>query len=608
MDEAWPAIKNTPLRDVILPGTHDSATSHIDGSTVMAPGTCADDAVSTAYFWGRDVGRKMIADWSRAQDTTVWDQLNGGIRYLDIRIARMPASDYSDSLFTYHGAGSTSAFQVVDDIATFANLPAHRHELVIVDLSHWCEMTAAWHRKFVNHLETKLRNRLIPRTGSSVHDSLEQLTRRGNVLVIYGDDDDIYTADHSRFWSRSDIWSPYKSGGASSAAQLKKELAPYLDQREQHADQLFVLQGQVTPDGSVIGKGVFEGTTLLDIAKETTPQVVDWVSNDWATRHLNIVMVDGWQYGDLVNKVKALNLRGHGDNLMLGFLAPDGTPMVMGSPNGTDFVQYGYRSRSDESTDAPGVAQHGDCVFMAWSTAASEPKLASNCTGAYAPRAWVNAGRVGSGEAASSPSLISSGGCLIAAWRTPRNHVAVSRNCSQPFTSTAWELTWNIPRATSTDRPALAFFNDCLFVAFRATNNTLNLVRNCDTRLAPTEWQAPQSLGMTLTAPSIAAYGRLFLVASVDTSHHLRVAYSADARSFQVKVFAPEIVIGAPSIAAYTDHVALAWTRQTKVGPFALPKYGEMMIATSSNGVRFADAHVVTHGFTSMGPILASPR
>jgi hypothetical protein len=40
----------------------------------------------------------MVADWSPAQNTSISEQLNGGIRCLDLRIGRMPASDGRERL------------------------------------------------------------------------------------------------------------------------------------------------------------------------------------------------------------------------------------------------------------------------------------------------------------------------------------------------------------------------------------------------------------------------------------------------------------------------------------------------------------------------------
>jgi hypothetical protein len=58
-----------------------------------------------------------------------------------------------------------------------------------------------------------------------------------------------------------------------------------------------------------------DGVTLLDVAKDVTPQVTDWAGNEWSSRHLNIVQVDGWQYSNLVGTIVALNLGLRGESL-----------------------------------------------------------------------------------------------------------------------------------------------------------------------------------------------------------------------------------------------------------------------------------------------------
>lgn len=98
---------NLTLRDLVLPGTHDSASSSIHGL-------------------------KPFAGVGRTQSATIQEQLELGARYLDIRVAA--SSTVNGDISIWHGLleGNPLQSTVLDDINSF--MAKHPDEVVLLEL------------------------------------------------------------------------------------------------------------------------------------------------------------------------------------------------------------------------------------------------------------------------------------------------------------------------------------------------------------------------------------------------------------------------------------------------------------------------------------------
>ena len=69
---------DTTLRQMVIPGTHDSATYNFSSSSDLAP-----DANS---IYGAAKG--VVSDWGKTQSYNIYDMLQMGIRHFDLRILK----------------------------------------------------------------------------------------------------------------------------------------------------------------------------------------------------------------------------------------------------------------------------------------------------------------------------------------------------------------------------------------------------------------------------------------------------------------------------------------------------------------------------------------
>jgi hypothetical protein len=88
MERLYQDHPDTRLRDIIIPGTHDSATHEINKKSPLpedAPG----------FF---KIAKRTVANMSKTQKNDIYGQLLRGSRYLDLRV-----TDYKNKLYIVCG-------------------------------------------------------------------------------------------------------------------------------------------------------------------------------------------------------------------------------------------------------------------------------------------------------------------------------------------------------------------------------------------------------------------------------------------------------------------------------------------------------------------------
>ena len=128
----------SPLKDLVIPGSHDSGTFSLDKNMEIGP-----DEPNLIRKFGKLV-KPVVYNWSVTQSMTIYEQLRSGIRYLDLRVAYRTA-DKNSEIRVLHGLFGWTIDQVLDEVNRFvANYPK---EIVILDFNHFYKMDQAAHKK-----------------------------------------------------------------------------------------------------------------------------------------------------------------------------------------------------------------------------------------------------------------------------------------------------------------------------------------------------------------------------------------------------------------------------------------------------------------------------
>ncbi len=306
-----------PLNEIVLPGTHDSATFSIPaaGRTSQAPaGAVSPDAVDPSdpltaltALLPRAVTERISAPWSRAQDLDIAEQLAAGVRYLDLRVCAGPAAH--PGLYACHGLyGAPLRSAVLNPAASF--LAAHPREILILDFHHFAGsavrgiMPAALHQELAGEIHAAFRGLLLPPGPLGAAITLNAVWQTpGRVIVLYNDGPTVRA--NPDFWPYADTIIAWPS--TDSLPVLEQRVAANLLCRcdalhgvRAAGDAFFDLQMQRTPSRAVYIAGTF-GTgrvrSLRDLAASNAPvlaylSALMGSSAGAARAHLNVLTTD----------------------------------------------------------------------------------------------------------------------------------------------------------------------------------------------------------------------------------------------------------------------------------------------------------------------------
>jgi hypothetical protein len=270
-------IGSRSLRNIIIPGTHDSGTYNISEKSAISPDNTLDASLSfidslmqniykLPFFGEPDPElKRFFARWSKAQDKTIMEQLEAGIRYFDLRVLRRSDGEF----YIVHGMYSDNINNVFADVNRF--LENHPKEIVILDFNHLYHFKSD-HENFIGKINGSFRSpdgssKLIP-ASRTVNITLNELWQnRQQVIALYADRESV--AKHPELWPQSAIFSPWPDKQDINSLQqslenilsgklfnIKKNdfscTVPSDECQGISKDKFFVLQGVVTPNAKLI--------------------------------------------------------------------------------------------------------------------------------------------------------------------------------------------------------------------------------------------------------------------------------------------------------------------------------------------------------------------
>jgi hypothetical protein len=105
METLYEKNPQTRLRDIIIPGTHNSGTYKITKKSKLAP-------LERKFF---KLSKKTVARWRKTQKDNIFTQLTHGIRHIDLRIQRD-----KKTFVIVHGLISVSLLSILKDLKKWA--------------------------------------------------------------------------------------------------------------------------------------------------------------------------------------------------------------------------------------------------------------------------------------------------------------------------------------------------------------------------------------------------------------------------------------------------------------------------------------------------------
>ncbi len=159
------AEANARLMDVVWPGTHDSGTAALsteEPDLYKVKSSCSAWGESSAFAkFVEEVAPQDVQKLAVAQTDSLREQLDSGIRYLDIRAAWNPNGPGGGAWQIVHTMFSrASLMSEMESVAVWAG--HHPSEVILLDLNHICGATPQNIGQFFEALEASQSNYDVP--------------------------------------------------------------------------------------------------------------------------------------------------------------------------------------------------------------------------------------------------------------------------------------------------------------------------------------------------------------------------------------------------------------------------------------------------------------
>lgn len=313
----FPTMAMTPLKDLVLPGTHDSATSTISPSSKFA----REQDPPHELNWLRYLGVGFIvtdiaAKWSKAQGKSLGEQLNLGIRYFDMRVVYR---DSDQNFYSVHGLYGDRIDTIFTEVRDF--LAKNPKEVILLDFNHLHNMKPKQYLDFNPKLIEKIKeyfgDKMASREQFSPSSTLQDFWKAGKqVIVFYYNDkgsiiDNTWARQDPMLWTSENITSPWpnKQNIEDLSVALERNMS---QEMLSNKNRFFVLQSILTPDGGIIGRGGMIGKphNLKDLSRDPKRLLrrdMDLWRADPAKK-MNIVMCDFLEEPDLIQRIIQQNI------------------------------------------------------------------------------------------------------------------------------------------------------------------------------------------------------------------------------------------------------------------------------------------------------------
>jgi hypothetical protein len=308
MTKNFQRLSAKTLGEIALPGTHDT------GAYVL--GDRKSPELSTAeWLIGRALG--VIKPWAITQRLDIKGQLDGGVRWLDMRTAWA-----GDDFYFYHALLGPKTRDMLHQVRTFIDAPGHEHELVVLEFCNWQGLGPDTPDALWEKLSKLILDELGP---ENIYRKDDRRTAKSEADLTHTRLAGILTGAKSRvlvFFQGHTEHAPFAydavaayGGSYANRADWRQVAADQKAKLAAHRpDKMFILSWTVTANQEVIGKDLAnrgkDSSPPFDLERLTRGGqgaamrgIADWPGHE----KINVVICDFFDSSPLVPLCCALN-------------------------------------------------------------------------------------------------------------------------------------------------------------------------------------------------------------------------------------------------------------------------------------------------------------
>ncbi|VDK74715.1 unnamed protein product [Onchocerca ochengi] len=306
MSELPVATREKPIMTLAIPGSHLSGTCNLKEDSEITP----DQTWCVRVLDSNDMIRKAVYNWSKVQTLSIKQQLEAGIRFLDVQVAYI-----NESIYVVHGLRAMEIRDLFKQVDDFLSL--HPKEIVLIDINHFYEFHEQQHDKLLDMINNLFGDRLINRPATirtAMSYTLNKIwnstgrpplpsLRTADINGHAGPSDIIKLPNY--VWSRQFIKSPWPK--TDDAKRMVDDVGNIIQNRMLE-DGFQVCQAIVTLTvNSIIRQPT--GTFEARFGRRATRALVDWLrQNGHSYRsNINVIVADFVDEDDFCNTMIDLN-------------------------------------------------------------------------------------------------------------------------------------------------------------------------------------------------------------------------------------------------------------------------------------------------------------
>ncbi|XP_062983689.1 PI-PLC X domain-containing protein 2 [Elgaria multicarinata webbii] len=288
------ALSGLPLSHLAIPGSHDSFSYWVDEKSPVGP----DQATAIKRIAKISLVKKLMKKWSVTQNLTFKEQLEGGIRYFDLRVSSKPGEP-GQEIYFIHGLFGIKVWDGLMEINTF--LTHHPKEVIFLDFNHFYAMDNNHHAYLISRIQEVFESRLC--TKECVESvTLQSLWEQEQQVLIFYHHPlfDVYPF----LWPGNKMPAPWAN--TTNVHKLLQFLETTLGERTKHGT-FHVSQAILTPRVKTIARNLIRGLKNT-LVHRNLPLILNWVkSQKPGSMGVNIITSDFVELVDFAATVIALN-------------------------------------------------------------------------------------------------------------------------------------------------------------------------------------------------------------------------------------------------------------------------------------------------------------
>ncbi|XP_042782542.1 PI-PLC X domain-containing protein 1 [Panthera leo] len=198
MSALCPLLWDVPLHHLSIPGSHDTMTYCLDKKSPIA-----QSQSRLLQLLGKVlpcITRPFVLKWSTTQVLGVTEQLDAGVRYLDLRVAHLPEGSEKNLHFVHMVYTTALVEDTLTEISEW--LESHPQEVVILACRDFDGLTDNLHEYLVACINNIFGDMLCPRGEVP---TLNQLWTRGQQVILSYEEASVVSR-HRELWPGIPYW------------------------------------------------------------------------------------------------------------------------------------------------------------------------------------------------------------------------------------------------------------------------------------------------------------------------------------------------------------------------------------------------------------------